>query len=83
MDTIFVIVNLLVASFAFVAPWATIEAFDAGRLAGWMMSLNPEILFCLGSAWAAYEFVCLWFAPLGVMEVEDKLAAAEAVANKG
>ena len=34
MDTIFVIVNLLVASFAFVAPWATIEAFDAGRLAG-------------------------------------------------
>ena len=32
MDTIFVIVNLLVASFAFVAPWATIEAFDAGRL---------------------------------------------------
>ena len=98
MDTIFVIVNLLVASFAFVAPWATIEAFDAGRLAGWMMtmativshvytwyamSLNPEIRFCLGSAWAAYEFVCLWFAPLGVMEVEDKLAAAEAVANKG
>ena len=98
MDTIFVIVNLLVASFAFVAPWATIEAFSAGRLAGWLMTLtciishayvwyalaqNSEILFCLGSAWAAYEFVCLWFAPLGVMEVEDKLAAAEAVANKG
>ena len=39
MDTIFVIVNLLVASFAFVAPWATIEAFDAGRLAGWMMTM--------------------------------------------
>ena len=92
MDTIFGIVTLLVASFAFVAPWATIEAFDAGRLAGWMMtmativshvytwyamSLNPEILFCLGSAWAAYEFVCLWFAPLGVIEAEEVATAAD------
>ena len=91
MSTIFVLVNLLVVSFAIVAPWATIEAFAAGRSAGWLMtmativshvytwyamSLNPEILFCLGSAWAAYEFVCLWFAPLGVIEAEEVATAA-------
>lgn len=92
MSTIFVLVNLLVVSFAIVAPWATIEAFAAGRSAGWLMtmativshvytwyamSLNPEILFCLGSAWAAYEFVCLWFAPLGVIEAEEVATAAD------
>ena len=96
MDTIFVIVNLLVASFAFVAPWATIEAFSAGRLAGWLMTLtcvishayvwyalaqNSEILFCLSAPWGAYEFICS-LAPLGVIEVEEEQAAATA-ADKG
>ena len=98
MYSLFILINIIVLSFAVVGPWATITAFEAGRATGWLMTLtcvishayvwyalahNSEILFCLGSAWAAYEFVCLWFAPLGVMEVEDKLAAAEAVANKG
>ena len=43
MSTIFVLVNLLVVSFAIVAPWATIEAFAAGRSAGWLMTMATMI----------------------------------------
>ena len=97
MSAVFILVTIVLVSFAIVAPWATIEAFATGRLAGWQMvlvsfvshayvwyalSLNSEILFCLGPAWAAYEFVALSFAPLGVMEVEDEKAAASSAANK-
>ena len=96
MSTIFVLVNLLVVSFAIVAPWATIEAFAAGRSAGWLMTMatmishayvwyimtwNSEILFCLGAPWGTYEFICS-LAPLGVIEVEEEQAAATA-ADKG
>lgn len=95
MSTIFVLVNLLIVSFAIVAPWATIEAFAAGRSAGWLMTFatvishayvwyamaqNTEILFCLGSMWAGYEFI-LSFIPMGIGENEEK--AAEAAANEG
>ena len=45
MDTIFVIVNLLVASFAFVAPWATIDAFDATCIRGMPCRLIPRFFF--------------------------------------
>lgn len=96
MSTIFVLVNLLVVSFAIVAPWATIEAFAAGRSAGWLMTMatmishayvwyimtwNSEILFCLSPVWAGYEFICLFFAPLGVIEAEEEQAAT--AADKG
>ena len=96
MYATFVLINLLLVPFAIVAPWATIEAFSAGRLAGWLMTLtcvishayvwyalaqNSEILFCLGAPWGAYEFICS-FAPLGVIEVEEEQAAATA-ADKG
>lgn len=38
MYAIFVIVSLIVISFAIVAPWATITAFkSSGRWAGWTM----------------------------------------------
>ena len=98
MYAILVLINLFLIPVAIVIPWVTITAFEAGRLAGWTMTLasfivhayvwyvmsrSSEALFSLGAMWATYEFVCISFAPLGVMEVEDKLAAAEAVANKG
>jgi len=39
MYAIFVIVSLIVISFAIVAPWATITAFkSSGRWAGWTMT---------------------------------------------
>lgn len=34
MNTLFIIVNVVLVSFAIVGPWATINAFEAGRSAG-------------------------------------------------
>lgn len=97
MYATFVLINLLLVPFAIVAPWATIEAFSAGRLAGWLMTLtcvishayvwyalaqNSEILFCLGAPWGAYEFICT-FAPLGLEEQETDDERAAATANEG
>lgn len=94
---IFVIITIAVVTFAVVGPWATITAFEAGRSAGWIMawatlvahaytwyamSYSSEALFCFGALWASYEFVCVSFAPLGVMEVEDEKAVSSA-ADKG
>ncbi|TWP26317.1 hypothetical protein EUA60_02515 [TM7 phylum sp. oral taxon 346] len=96
MYSLFILINIIVLSFAVVGPWATITAFEAGRATGWLMTLtcvishayvwyalahNSEILFCLGAPWGAYEFICS-LAPLGVIEVEEEQAAATA-ANKG
>lgn len=85
--------TILIIATAFVAPWATISAFESGRLAGWMtafvavvchvatwhaMSQNSEILFCFGAPWAAYEFICLFFVPMGVGEIrEEKMKVNE------
>ncbi len=90
---------ILIIATAFVAPWATISAFEYGRLAGWMTTLvavvchvatwyimagNKEIMFCLSPSWGAYEFICLSFIPLGIGEAEyQKEQTAEASADKG
>ena len=85
MRALLIIVNIIILSFAIVAPWATITAFkSSGRLAGWtmtwvtliahayawfMLGQNPEILFFFGPLFGGYEFICT-FAPLGLDEEE-------------
>jgi len=98
MYAIFVIVSLIVISFAIVAPWATITAFkSSGRWAGWTMTWgapfaprptmtpaghDPEILFFFAPLWGGYEFICT-FAPLGLEEQETDDERAAATANEG
>lgn len=90
-----VVINILLVSFAVVAPWATISAFkSAGRGAGWLMAWatlvahayvwyilgsNPEIAFFFGPLFVGYEFVCT-LAPLGLDEETAEVAEAT---NKG
>ena len=84
MNALFILINIIVLSFAVVGPWATITAFEAGRATGWMMafatvvshaytwyamSQNSEILFFFGPLFGGYEFICT-FAPLGLDEEE-------------
>ena len=98
MYAIFVIVSLIVISFAIVAPWATITpSTSSGRRAGWTMTWatlaahaytwialgqNPEILFFFAPLWGGYEFICS-FAPLGLEEQETDDERAAATANEG
>ena len=98
MYAIFVIVSLIVISFAIVAPWATITAFkSSGRWAVWTLrwatvgahaytwialGQNPEILFFFAPLWGGYEFICS-FAPLGLEEQETDDERAAATANEG
>lgn len=95
MSAIAIIVNIILVSFAVIAPWATISAFKAsGRLAGWMMTWatlvahvyvwfvlghSPELGFFFGPLWGGYEFVCT-LAPLGLDEETAEVAEAT---NKG
>ncbi len=98
MYAIFVIVSLIVISFAIVAPWATITAFkSSGRWAGWTMTWatlvahaytwlargpNPAVLFFLAPRWGGDELI--WsFAPLGLEEQETDDERAAATANEG
>lgn len=92
-----IVVAIVIITVAFVAPWATISAFESSRLAGWtvtfvsvmahvatwaMMTTDKEAMFLLAAPWAAYELV-LSFIPMGIGEAEYQKAAAEAAANKG
>lgn len=85
--------NIVIITVAFVAPWATISAFESSRRAGWtvtfvatmahvatwaMIASNKEAAFFFAAPWAAYEFILLLI-PMGIGEEE----AAEAAANKG
>ena len=91
------ILFILVVTIAIVAPWATISAFEASRLAGWtatfvavaahvttwaIMAHSKEAMFFFAAPWAAYELV-LSLIPMGIVEEEYQKTAAEAAANKG
>ena len=98
MYAIFVIVSLIVISFAIVAPGGSITASkSSGRWAvcpmtwatlvahayTWIaLGQNPEILFFFAPLWGGYEFICT-FAPLGLEEQETDDERAAATANEG
>ena len=67
MYAIFVIVSLIVISFAIVAPWATITAFkSSGRWAGWTMTwAAPVAPAHTWIAWAESRDSVLFRSPLG------------------
>ena len=80
MRALLIIVNIIILSFAIVAPWATMAAFkSSGRLAGWtmtwvtliahayawfMLGQNPEILFFFGPLFWGVR-IYLHFCPIG------------------
>jgi hypothetical protein len=95
MSTIITVIAVIaVIAVAIVAPWATIDAFEHSRQAGWLtafvaimahvatwyiMSFSKEVAFFLAAPWAAYEFI-LSFIPMGIVEEQEAAATA---ADKG
>lgn len=89
MYSLFILINIIVLSFAVVGPWATITTFkSAGRLAGWIMAWatiiahtytwfaliqSSEMFFFFAPLWGGYEFICS-LAPLGLDEQEAEEA---------
>jgi len=80
MYAIFVIVSLIVISFACRRGGARTPRPHAYT---WIaLGQNPEILFFFAPLWGGYEFICS-FAPLGLEEQETDDERAAATANEG
>ena len=84
------IATIVIITVAIAAPWATIDAFESSRLAGWTVTLvavaahvatwvmiasHKETAFFLAAPWAAYEFI-LTFIPMGIVEEQEEVTEA-------